>query len=108
MKVVASYDPPHGFTLDPPSYRAASPLTLTCEVEGVSDYSGYFFQWSSTCSGQCFVQGKLTRSISTSYLHSYDAGVHTCGAYGALGYVGSANISVNVVGKNLMHSQLFV
>ena len=105
MKIVASYDAPSTFTLDPPSYRAASPLTLTCEVQGVDDYLGLYYQWSSTCSGNCFVRTgfQSVGTLSTPHLHSYDTGVHTCTVY-AFGIVGSASISINVVGKNVLGS----
>ena len=99
VKIVASYDPPSTFTGEPPSYRAASALTLTCTVEGLDSYVGLFYEWSSTCSGNCFTRGQTTRSVSTPYLHSYDTGFHTCMVY-ELDYTGNATISINVVGKS--------
>ena len=103
VRVVAEYDPPSSFTGEPPSYRAASGLTLSCEVEGVDNINilGLIYEWSSTCSGYCFTRGEITATVSTPYLHSYDTGIHTCTVYNALGHSGSANITVNVVGKAL-------
>ena len=98
VRVVAEYDPPSSFTGEPPSYRAASALTLSCEVEGVENP---YYVWSSTCSRNCFTKEENTATVSTPYLHSYDTGVHTCTVYNALGHSGSANITVNVVGKAL-------
>ena len=94
VRIVAEYGPPSSFTGEPPSYRAASALTLSCEVEG-----GQIYEWSSTCSGNCFTNGENTATVSTSYLHSYDTGVHTCTAYDDQGCAGNASITVNVVGK---------
>ena len=91
------YDPPASFTFEPPSYRAASALTLSCEVEGVT--SGLLYEWISVCAGNCFTRGKFSGRVSTPYLHSYDTGVHTCMVYDAQGYSGSASITVNVVGE---------
>ena len=99
IKITADYSPPLSFTLEPPSYRAASALTLSCEVENVDKTADLIHEWSSTCTGSCFVRGKLTANISTAFLHSYDSGVHTCTVYDFQGCVGSANITVNVVGK---------
>ncbi len=99
VKIMAQYSPPLSFTLAPPSYRAASALTLTCEVEGVEDTVGLFYEWSSTCVGTCFTRGGVSKNVSTPYLHSYDTGVHTCMVYDVLGCTGSANITISVVGK---------
>ena len=99
VTVTAEYDPPSSFTFEPPFYRAASALTLSCEVEGAEDTSGLFYEWTSTCSGNCFTRGGTAGRVSTPYLHSYDTGVHTCMVYDTLGCTGNANITVNVVGE---------
>ena len=102
MKVVASYDPPSSFSFAPPSYRAASALTLSCLVEGLDSSSQIVtYRWSSSCSGNCFTQraDTVTATVSTPYLHSYDSGVHTCTVYDLLGRTGNASITVNVVGE---------
>ena len=101
---MAHYSPPSSFTLDPPSYRAASALTLACEVEGMESTEGVFYEWMSTCLGNCFVRGRVTGNVSTTFLHSYDSGVHTCTVYDSLGCTGSANITVNVVCKIVLQS----
>ena len=101
IKISADYSPPLTFTLDPPSYRAASALTLACVVEDVDQTADFHYEWSSTCTGSCFVGGITTANVSTPYLHSYDTGVHTCTVYDVLGCVGNASIVVNVVGKLL-------
>ena len=94
VRVVAEYDPPSSFTGEPPSYRAASALTLSCEVEGVENP---YYEWSSTYSRSSFVGSDAT--VSTPYLHSYDTGVHTCTVYDGQGCAGNGSITVNVTGE---------
>ena len=98
-----SYNPPEeGY--QPPYYRAASAVTLTCRAVGASGQIRY--RWSSTCSS-CFVSGYnssyysySTHSISKSFLRSRDAGTHTCTAYDSgRGISGSASTVMKVVGK---------
>ena len=99
IKIVPSYTPPFSFSLGPPFYRAASSLSLSCEVEGVEDDAGLIYQWSSTCSGSCFVRGEITQTVSTPYLHSYDSGIHTCVVHDRTGCSGNASITIDVVGE---------
>ena len=70
-------------------------------MEGVDNTAGLIYEWSSTCSGNCFTKGEGTATVSTPYLHSYDTGVHTCTVYDTLGCAGNGSITVNVVGKAL-------
>ena len=98
MKVIASNSLPGSF--EPPFYRAGSPLTLICNVEGAEeDSSGLLYEWRSTCKGNCFVRSGHTKSVSTRYLHSYDSGVHTCVVYDRGGCTGNASTTVNVTGE---------
>ena len=94
VEIVVSYDPPSTFTLSPPSYRAASPLSLTCEVQGVEDA---FYQWTYPHYATSFQNtAGAGDTISTPYLHSLDTGVYTCMVFGV---PSNASITVNVVGK---------
>ena len=101
VTIDVSYSKPSDFSLDPPNYRAGSSITLTCRVEGVVD--GLTYSWSSTCTHNCFVRGKTTRSVTRHGLHSVDSGTHTCNVTDALGCTGNATIDMNVMGKNHMH-----
>ena len=92
---MADYDPPSSFSQSPPFYRAGSALTLSCEVK---EEVGPLYEWTSTCSGNCFVRGRTTKEVSTRYLHSYDSGVHTCTVH-TRSWTGNVTIIVNVVGK---------
>ena len=96
VSITVTYTPPSTFDHPAPYYRAASPLSLTCDAGGVSEA---FYEWMSTCSGSCFTAGQSTKTVSTNYLESSDSGVHTCTAYGVNGETGSSNVTVNVVGK---------
>ena len=91
VRVVASYDPPSSFSFIPPSYRAASALTLTCLVDNLDEPSTIIYEWSSTL--------LLDAIVSIPYLHSYHSGVHTCTVHDLLGCTGNASITVNVVGE---------
>ncbi len=99
VKISVDYSPPLSFSLTHPSYRAASALTLSCEVENADKTAELYYDWTSTCVSGCFVKNKISESVSTPYLHSYDSGVHTCTVYDDLGCAGNASITVNVVGK---------
>jgi len=108
LKVVIdiTYTPPEpGY--QPPYYRAASSVTLTCRSVGGTGQIRYI--WSSTCSN-CFVPPGNAyyrddgHSISDSILTARDAGTHTCTAYNnSLGISGSASTVVNVIGEAYMH-----
>ena len=103
MEIVASYDPPSTFTLSPPSYRAASPLSLTCEVQGLDDYTGLLMIGAAlSVLGTVFSKLGTSKTVSTDYLHSYDTGVHTCMVYDTLGCEANASISIKVVGKAII------
>ena len=96
-----SYTPPEeGY--QQPYYRAASAVTLTCRVVGVSRQIR--FRWTSTCSN-CFVPSSYSYSYSShsrseSFLRSRDAGTHTCTAYDSSQRIsGSASTVMNIVGE---------
>ena len=96
-----SYTPPEeGY--QPPYYRAASSVTLTCRAVGAIGQIRFF--WSSTCSS-CFVPGSYyysygSHSISQSFLRSRDAGTHTCSVYdSSQGISGSASTVMKIVGE---------
>ena len=86
---------PPDFVGGPNDYRAASGVTLTCQVAGSGTTT---YLWSSTCSSNCFVPGHITPEINRGTTRSTDSGMHTCTATrGAL--TGSATIEMNVVGE---------
>ena len=99
VKIVPTYTAPSSFSLSPPYYRAASSLSLSCEVEGVEDVSSLVHEWTSTCSGSCFTRGSSRRVSTLHGLRSIDSGVHTCTVYDVLGCSDTANITIKVVGE---------
>lgn len=101
IKVSADYAPPLNFNLVHPNYRAASALTLSCEVMNADNTAEFRYVWTTTCTRGCFVLGEISVNVSTTSLHSYDSGVHTCTVCDNLVCVGSANITINVVGKDM-------
>ena len=101
MTIDVDYSPPSDFTLQPPYYRAASSVNLTCNLEGLE--GDIFYNWTSTCSGNCFVvSGRSSRLMSKWALQSTDSGFHTCTVSDIGGCVGNATIEMKVVGERLL------
>ena len=100
VSISIDYTPPPGAVLGPNEYRAASPLTITCEVQGATGTVTY--SWVSTLSP---VSGEPDSLRQRLLLRSSFSGVHTCTATDSGGSSGIASIPVNVVGK-LFHSGL--
>ena len=82
---------------DGPQISAASSLALTCQVVGGSGV--YFYQWSSTCTLDCFIAGQTTQSVTRDALRSTDSGNHTCAVSDDAGNSGSHSVLVSVTGK---------
>ena len=91
------YTAPPDFVGGPNDYRAASRLTLICQVTGGSGMISYL--WTSTCTG-CFINSGTmqNQAVGRSSLISTDSGTHTCTASRG-GQTGSNTIVVNVVGE---------
>ena len=87
-------------TVNPPgvTHRASSSINLTCTVTGMS-YHPLSYQWTSTCTGNCFVPLGRTSTLIKSSIHSIDSGNHTCTVTDALGNSGAATIEIAVTGK---------
>ncbi len=101
VTIDVDYTPPADF--DRPSesdYRAGSgPVTLTCQVEGATGSVTY--QWTSTCTGHCFVFRSWTfQSVTRLYLRAgIDDGTHTCTAADSDGgETGSASTVMRIIG----------
>ena len=79
-------------------HQAAASLNLTCTVSGQSN-TQLSYQWTSTCTGDCFVTGSRSQSLTQTALHSVDSGNHSCVVTDSLGNQGTATIQVMVTGK---------
>lgn len=79
-------------------HQASSSLNLTCGVSGQSN-TQLSYQWTSTCSGNCFVLGGRVSSLMQTALHSIDSGNHTCLVTDAFGNRGMTTVQIAVVGK---------
>ena len=102
VKVIVANTPPSSFTLTPPSYSAASELTLSCVVEapnGGPIEEGITYEWVSTCLG-CSVTGLTSEAISIPYLSSHDTGTYMCKAQDLAGCKGNASVTINVAGES--------
>ena len=92
VTISADYTVPPDFPFPPGSneYRAGSgPLVFTCHVD---EAVATGVTWTSDCN--CPVAGSTANPITRFALISGDTGTHTCTVGG-----GSANITVNIVGK---------
>lgn len=90
-------------TVSPPGVTqlASSSLNLSCVVTGVS-YPPLSFQWTSTCTGNCFVLEGNSATLYQSSLHSIDTGNHTCSVTDALGNSGMGTAELAITGIYLM------
>ena len=77
--------------------QASSSVNLTCTVSG-SYTAPLSYQWTSTCTGNCFVLQATDSSLTKLSLHSVDAGNHTCTVTDALGNSGSSTIQIRING----------
>ena len=100
MSITVNYTPPVTFDLPAPYYRAGSPISLICEVNTYW-VSVAFYQWSSSCSRNCFPLDIHEKVASTDYLQSSDSGLHTCEVHSVYGDVQSVNVTIDVVSKYL-------
>ena len=101
-----TYTPPPDFVGGPNDFRAASTVTLTCEVDGATGAETYL--WTSTCTGpgsSCFIYtgsgaSKITQAISRTTVRSSDSGSHTCTATRTTPSEasGTATFEMNVIG----------
>ena len=94
---VSDYTPPPDYVGGPNDYRAASRLTLTCQVTGGS--GTVMYNWTSTCTG-CFINSQTFQNqvVGRSSLQSVDSGNLTCTATRGV-EMGNATIEIIVVGE---------
>ncbi len=92
LNVMVAVNPP-GVT-----QQTSSTINLTCVVSGMPSLP-LTYQWTSTCSGNCFVLLGATQTITQPSLHSVDSGNHTCSVTDALGNSGTATAEVIVTGS---------
>ena len=79
--------------------QASSSINLTCVVSGDSS-PPYSYQWTSTCTGNCFVLQDNSPTLTQLSLHSIDAGNHTCHVTDTLGNSGTATTEIVVTGNS--------
>ena len=82
--------------------QVGTPYQLACHIGSspTSSISPVLYEWTSTCSGECFVLRQSgAATISTQYLKAVDAGTHTCTVTDSVGNQGSASVNVSATGK---------
>ena len=84
---------------DGPEIRAAKSVTLTCQASGGTGV--YSYLWSSTCTGNCFLNRNNQNShmITRDALQSVDSGIYMCSVTDNAGNDGSNSTEIQVVGK---------
>ena len=103
VSIAINYSPPPDVHFEPPYYRPATSVTLTCSVLGATGSVNY--RWSSTspCSeNSCFASSSSSTSVSTTRLSWRDAGMHTCTVSDAGGNQGNATSEMNIEGGSVV------
>lgn len=82
--------------------NAAEPLSLRCVASGGTGV--YSYQWTSTCTGDCFLNSgnQFASAISRGAARSADSGTHTCTVTDNAGNNGTNFTEVQVVGMILI------
>ena len=85
--------------ISPPGlvHDAATYLVLECQVSNA--VGSYSYQWSSDCTGNCFVMSQISPVISRNALRSADSGNHTCMVTDSVGNSGIQTVSIDITGK---------
>lgn len=96
VTISIEYSPLNGVTSLPPNYRAATSVSLRCDAERATGSVRY--QWSSTCSSDCFVSG-TSQTVTRDRLGTYDAGQHTCIVTDDAGNIEGATTQMSIFGK---------
>ena len=85
-----------------PDYESASSVDLLCDFDSTEVFfEPVRLEWTSTCTGDCFVLGGITATISQPVLRSIDVGTHTCTVVDSVGNVGVATTEISVYGKDI-------
>ena len=74
---------------------------LTCQVDSTSTppVGTVSYEWTSTCSGDCFVlRQSQAGNVTTQYLKAADAGTHTCTVTDSVGNSGSSSTTISTTG----------
>ena len=81
-----------------PEINAAESLTVTCQASGGT--GTYNYQWSSTCTGGCFLNSgsTMTSSVTRNAARSSDSGLYTCTVTDNAGNSGTNSTEIEVVG----------
>ena len=79
--------------------NAAEAFELKCETSG--GIGSYKYHWTSNCTGECFVNGLTSQSVTRNAAHSIDSGSYTCNVTDSVGNIGNSSIFTRVKGKNL-------
>ena len=81
-----------------PDINAAETLSLTCQASGGT--GAYSYQWSSNCTGNCFLSSGnvVTQTVTHDPVRSADSGFYTCRVTDNAGNNGSNSTQIQVIG----------
>ena len=83
-----------------PDYEAGSSVELLCQFDSAETlFEPVRYEWTSTCTGDCFVLGSIAATITQPVLRSIDVGTHTCTGVDSVGNIGVATTTIFVYGK---------
>ena len=89
---------------NPPYFRPATSVTLTCRVEGAS--GPFTYQWSSS-NPNIDVENSISPTVSETILTSDHAGNHTCDVTDGDENTGSSTIEMRLEGEDIKSYFLF-
>ena len=96
VSIADTSDPSQNFV-----YTPGSTVMLNCTVQGA--IGSITYQWTSTCSGDCFILSQQLNSVvEKKVIHSIDSGNHTCSVLDDVGNSGTSTVEMQVTGKLLI------
>ena len=84
-----------------PEILAADSASLSCQAIGGSGI--YSYQWSSTCSGNCFLSSSnmASQTITRVAARSTDSGLYMCTVNDNAGNSGSNSTEIQIIGTTV-------
>ncbi len=81
-----------------PEITAAEVLSISCQASGGT--GTYNYQWSSTCTGNCFLNSRnvITQTITRDAVRSADSGLYTCTVTDNAGNNGTNSTEIQIIG----------
>ena len=77
---------------------------LTCQagLTPTPPIGAVTYEWTSTCTGECFILNQSSATVSTEYLKAVDSGTHMCTVTDSVGNRGNASVEISATGEELI------